>query len=287
MGLPIEEVPRAFEEPPADWALPDTAGDGVEDATDAIRAAIATGAHTIYFPGHAYRTSGTIRVPCSVRRMRFQFTSFEGSPGNPRFLIEGPCDEPLTVQDGDMGPGTAFAHEGPRVLSMHHIESMAFAYRSTAGAAGTTLFMTMVTGIKSRTPFMDQRVFFRAFNGESREGLLVCSNADCWVLGFKSEKWATVFEMNDGARLEVLGGIMNQYGQGTAPDSADWPSAIINDRAEISVVAATNGPNQDVGFDVLVDDIQPERTRRFRWDGPFPARVGRQHQAIIPLYVSY
>ena len=107
------------------------------------------------------------------------------------------------------------------------------------------------------------------------------------MLGFKSEKSATVFDARNGCHLEVLGGIFNQYSQ----ESSDvWPgtTAIVGRGSTLSIVAATNGPDRaNEGFETLVQDTQRGQTRRIRWDSPlFPSREGRRHQSIIPLYIS-
>jgi hypothetical protein len=153
--------------------------------------------------------------------------------------------------------------------------------------AGPTLFGNVLGNIKVAQPFHDQRVFLRNSNGESIDGQYLCDNANVWMMSFKTEKSAPVLQARNKCRVEVLGGIINQYSQET---SDVWPGtvAIINENASISVVAATNGPNANEGFETLIRDTQGTVTRNLRWDDPlFPRRVGRAHQEIIPLYVSY
>ena len=102
-----------------------------------------------------------------------------------------------------------------------------------------------------------------------------------WVLGYKVEGPATNFEAVDGARLEVLGGVANQFGW---HDRQQWPMLRI-DQARAAYVGCTNGPSASVGFETLVEEVTEQGTRRFPRDG-FPRRPGRHGQYTVPLYVT-
>ncbi len=279
-------MPRVAWEPDlAQWERPRTPGDGAANASPAVQAAMRSGVSTVYFPGHEYRIDDPVTIPCGVRNVQFLFTTISGG-ARVKFRVEGPCEEPLLVQDMTNDRGIAFDHVGPRTLIVQRLNTQAFPYRNSVIGAEPTLFANMITGVKAAQPFHDQRAFLRAINGESHEGMLVCDDAAVWILGFKSEKSATVFRVINGGQLEVLGGIINQYAQG----ETDWTGtvAIVNEGSDVSIVAATNGPNDVMeGFEFLVRDTQGATTQNLRWNATvFPARVGRAHQAIIPLYVS-
>jgi hypothetical protein len=287
LNLAIPETPRFGEQDLDRWVAPAVAGDGTQDAAPALQAAMDSGQPTVYLPGYEYRLDSSVTIPCSVKEFRMLYATISGDAWV-KFRVEGPCADPLRASDGTMNNGIGFDHVGMRTLVLDRINTTAFQYRNSVAGDGPTVFLNMPTGIKANQPFHDQTVYLRAMNGESLAGQLVCDNADCVVLGFKSEKSATVFEVRNGGRLEVLGGLINQY---TQEPTSVWPGtvAVVNDNASISLVAATNGPSSpDEGFEYLVEDRQGATTRQLRWDsGLFPPREGRIHQSIIPLYVSY
>lgn len=281
LNLAVQELPVVpWEADLSQWVAPATPGDGVADATAAVQAAMSSGKSTVYFPGHGYRLTDAVTIPCSVRRIQFLFTTITGAAGV-KFRVAAGCPTPLLAQDVTVDGGIVFDHAGPRTLSLYRTNSRAFIYRNSVVGSGPTLFGNVIGNIKVDQPFHDQKVFLRNSNGESPDGQYLCDNADVWVMSFKTEKSAPGFQARNGCKLEVLGGIFNQYSQ----ESADvWPGkvAIINQGASISIVAATNGPDNTEGFPTLVRDTRSGVTKTFAWNDPgFPARVGRTHQAII------
>jgi hypothetical protein len=285
LDLPIDEVPRHAWRELSQWVKPATPGDGVADASPAIRAAMPSGKSTVYFPGHEYRMASTVDIPCSVERVNFLFATVTGG-ANTKCRVLGGCTNPLRVQDVEVQGGVAFDHVGPRPLVLQRVFSQGFTYRNSS--AGTpTLYASAVGSFKVANPLHDMRAFLRSVDGESYAGHWQVERASVSILGFKSEKSATAFIVKPGGKLEVLGGVINQY---TQEGSGVWPGtvAIRNENGDLSMVAATNGPSRNEGFETLVRDTQGATTRSIRWDSPVvPDRVGRQHQEIIPLYVSY
>ena len=177
-ALRVEEVPPSpWEHDLSQWTRPEQRGNGVGDASPAVQAALNAGTSTVYFPGYEYRFESTVTIPCSVRNLQMLFTTISG-PASPKFRVEGPCPDPLTVQDGTTSGGIGFDHVGDRTLVLSRITTRAFLYRNSVAGGEATLFANMVTGIKARQPFHDQRVFLRVFNGESLEGQVLCDNAD-------------------------------------------------------------------------------------------------------------
>ncbi len=281
LDLPVEEVPVRAWDPVTSWVKPNTPGDGVADATAAIRAAMSSGKPTVYFPGYEYRTTAPIDIPCSVKQVQFMFTEISNS--GVKFRVLGGCSDPLFVRDGTM-QGIAFDHVGNRPLVMHRIHGSGGAYRNSVTTGTPVLFGNMINKVES---FHDMRAYLRVTNSESPQGQWTIDNATVWMLGFKSEKTALVFDVFNGGTLEVLGGIINQYSQ--EPASA-WAGslAIRNSNGRMSIVACTNGPDKPEGFETLIRDTRSGVTKSFAWNSPLlPLRAGRQHQTIIPLYVSY
>jgi hypothetical protein len=288
LALPIPEVPSIpWEQDLGKWVAPAVAGDGSKNASPALQAAMDSGKPVVYLPGYEYQLDSPVTIPCSVREVQLLYTTISGKAGV-KFRVAGPCAKPLRVRDGTVSGGICFDHVGMRTLVLDRINTQAFPYRNSVSGGKPTVFMNTPTGVKSQHPFRNQYAYLRSMDGESVNGQLVCENADCVVLGFKSEKAAVAFEVRDGGRLEVLGGILNQY---TQEPVTVWPGSVatVNKRSSMSLVAATNGPNSPVaGFDILVRDTQGSTTRNLKWNsGLFPPRQGRQHQSIIPLYVSY
>jgi hypothetical protein len=200
-----------------------------------------------------------------------------------KFRVLGGCTDPLFVRDGAFD-GTAFVNVGNRPLVMLRIHASGYAYRNDVTTNAPLVFGNMVSKLETHH---DQRGYFRAIDSESPVAQWRVESGSMWVMGFKSEKASLVFDVTANGTLEVLGGIMNQYSQ---ESSSTWLDslAIRNAGGKISVVACTNGPNKDEGFETLVRDTQGGVTKNFAWNAPvFPIRVGRMHQSFIPLYVSY
>lgn len=309
LDLPIEEPPATVwnPDPVTEWVKPAyTLADANNsvDATAVIQTAMNSGKPTVYFPAHNYEINGTVTIPCSVRRVEGLFTRFTGT-GSPKFRVAQNCTTPLFFQDAsfDMfgNGGLAFEHAGLRTLVLSMIQTRAFLYETNLtvapGGPVPKLFGYMVGNIKAQRPFKNVQAWLRMGSGESPAGTYVVdgANAKVWVMGFKTEKAQPAFKVQNGGTLEVLGGIINQYMQGgsTAPwdDPANIAIHIVGASSKLSFVACTNGPSAGPTGDgfrqVIVDDALPT-TATWLWNSPaLPVRNGRDHQEIIPLYVSY
>ena len=256
------------------------------DDTDAIQAAVNSHKSTLYFPESEYVINGTVEIPAGIRRVDFMFCHLsrtERSAG-PMFRIAEDSDQPVIFQDLAGWNGFLVEHAAPRTLVCSHVAGTGRFYRNTNKEPGVRLFLNNCNGFgKPAGPVTNQKVWCRFINTEfPGRANFICDNSLMWVFGYKVEKLHINFEARNGSRLEVLGGVANQFG---GPQSSSAP-ILLNDNSHVSFVGCTNGPSTDVGFSNIVREITGGQTRSLTWD-EFPKRVGRRHQVVIPLYVSY
>jgi hypothetical protein len=96
----------------------------------------------------------------------------------------------------------------------------------------------------------------------------------------------TNFEVINGGRLEVLGGICNEHGHDFSPEIP----ALRNRDSSLCFVGCSNGPQ---GFDIVVEETIGGRTKRLMIkDCPLrnPGKkieTGWANDFTIPMYVSY
>ena len=123
----------------------------------------------------------------------------------------------------------------------------------------------------------------RCINTEWKAGPNFYANgSDLWVFGYKVEGPRTNFVALRGGRLEVLGGVTNQYAiRGPTPDPV-----VLNDHAHVCYVGCTNGPDADVGFTTIIEERRGQRTYKLNWQD-LPPRQGRRHQVVVPMYAGY
>jgi hypothetical protein len=305
LSLPVAEPPHSA------WGLPDstqwvmpvyslTEADNAVDATARIQAAVNSGKPVVYFPAHAYQVNGTVLVPCSVKRLEGLFTEWVGS-GNPKLKVAANCPEPLVVTDFSInmnggGGGTFVSQASLRTLVLSHIHSQSFVYdNEVLPSTGTpTLFAYMVGNLKAGKPFRNVRAYLRMASGESPQGTYLVDGptTQVWLMGFKTEKAQASFRVQGGATLEVLGGILNQYSQEAVSSWSDADAialSIDGASSRVSFVACTNGPSASAsgdGFRTLIKDSTLSTVATWSWTD-LPVREGRDHQEVIPLYVSY
>jgi len=107
-----------------------------------------------------------------------------------------------------------------------------------------------------------------------------------WVFGYKVEGRMTNFEVINGGRLEVLGGICNEHGRGFSPEIP----VLRNVDSSLCFVGLSNGPNK---FDLVVEEtMNGNRKKLMMKDCPSrnPAggiREGWANDFTIPMYSSY
>jgi len=288
LDLDIEDSPLVPYEPdPERWASPDdfgAVGDGKTDDTDAVQAAVDSGASTIYFPKRIYRINGTVRIPEQVERLNFLYARLVGrNRKSPMFTLSGKGGSPLVLEDlRCRGLPWFFEHATPRDVVMRHVGVQGIVYRNTNQQKGVRLFLENVNGLgRVKDQFGNQqKVWARFINTEYKKGPnFDATDCDMWVFGYKYEGGEVNFWVDDGGRLEIVGGIANQFGSKHHP--SDVPVIHIED-GEASVSLVTNGPSvSHQGYEVLVEDFGGESPTILRMeDAPF--RKFSDH--FLPLY---
>ena len=108
INIPVEETPEIPWETPEKWVSVNSfgaVGDGVHDDTDAIRAAMNSGASTVYFDAGKYLIDGVIEIPETVNRVNFMFCdlisgkNIASSKRTGVFKVVGESETPLVIED--------------------------------------------------------------------------------------------------------------------------------------------------------------------------------------------
>ncbi len=281
LNLPIENTPMVeWETDLANWAsvtqFGGTPGDDIDD-TEAIQKALSSGKPVVWFPAGRYLVSGSVTVPATVRRINFMYSEMdaraplENQEDAPVFIVE-PGGTPLLMED--MRSGAAFGgkhvlvgHNSTRtlVLSDLHMQRGQI-YRNRV--AGGRVFVENCSNrtdrdgrlLRNAFHFVGQKVWIRYANPEySGAGEVIADASDLWLAGYKTESWPTDFIAINGARVEVMGGVTNHYGDGVWPGE---PPVYVDIDSQISVSFVTSGPDLEAkNPEVLIQESRRGDTR--------------------------
>ena len=272
MNLPIEDNPEYWSSDLNDWADVDDYP-SVQDAFD-------SGKPIIVFSNREYTFDNTINVPASVRRVVGLYTSINTQANG--FMISEDSGTPVIFDDLGVMGGTAIVQACSRTIVLNNIGSQNNLYRSETSSG--KLFINACNGLKYSGPLKNVTAFIRFVNTESTGTQFLVDNSNVVVLGYKTEKLYTSFEAINGSRLEILGGLPNQYA--TTHGDPSNPIIVI-DNSEASIVLASNGPNENnAGYENIIRDTQGETTKTWV-KADFPAREGRLSDVVVPLYVNH
>jgi len=214
------QPPAAWQPPLERWANVVTYGakpDSGEDATEAIRAAMASGAEAVYFPSGRYLIRDAIEIPAKVRRIAGMLSSISTKNRLPSFARNGgmfrvtTAGQPLTIDrlgfdNTGQGPQVAIEHSGERDLVLRDLLTFAVAGVDRK-VSGGRLFIENTTG---GSIGMSGRagVWVRQLNTEGPNVRIRNLGSPLSILGLKSEQNATMVENESGAQTEVLGGLL-------------------------------------------------------------------------------
>ncbi|MDA3963360.1 MAG: glycosyl hydrolase family 28-related protein [Planctomycetota bacterium] len=224
--LPVAEHPAMSYDATADWVSVAAFGaleDGTTDCSDAIQAAIDSGARTIYFPktlGGSYRIDKTVHLRGKLRHIVGMRSLVAIDPdvmaGEPTFVFDGDqasvTIEHLHVIVPDKSkrhtPRWAFKHAAAGDFVIQHTLSGGY----TNGPKSGRMFVMDTCG----APFQfshPQEYYGRSINtegiggGDRNELAQVNFNGGTgWILGAKTEGGFTFLSARDKATVEVLGG---------------------------------------------------------------------------------
>ena len=225
LKLPIEQPPQPYLEPIENWTIPD--GSQADD-TQAIQAAMDSGAKTIFFPGDiTYNISQTIRVPSTVRRIIGQQKSIVGTEvftNKPMFELIGQTDKSIAIENLHI---SAWPHS----VVAYEVDSNRPVYVKYSASAGIKSTITTTNNWSGKV-YIDEwggnlringtgSVWIRQWNpennpfkpGESNPEMTygINNGAKLWVLGTKTEAPAIHVLTKNGGKTELLGGFFRDH----------------------------------------------------------------------------
>lgn len=314
INLPVEETPETEWEAPEKWVSVNSfgaKGDGVTDDTEAIRAAMNSGASTVYFDSGKYLIDDVIEIPATVNRVNFMFCdlasgkNIAGMSKTGVFKVVGESDTPLVIEDIlafelFYGYSTFIEHASKRTLILSDLQTQALSlyFNSVSGGkvfienVGNTLGGVPGAGVRTEPlPFEDkfpysrevpsfefngQKVYARHLNPERSLHETVNNGGTLWVHGCKSEEDGIAFETHNGGSTEVVGFIS------AVNIDKDYP-LILNDNSNTSVFGTTFCMTVTQRRPIFVKEIQNGEERIIR-DTDLPFHYINNH--FIPLYVG-
>jgi hypothetical protein len=265
LDLPVAESPEMqYPRNEAEWAV---IGDG-GDITDDLRRAISRGAAHIFVQGGTI--TATINVPSTVKRIMGLgvVTIAQKTGADPAFRIEEEADEPfmleLVYQDYGSTSRFALEHGCGRTVVFRHGSG---GYRSTGSAAGAHIFMESVVGYPIHFTGVDAWV--RDLNTEQGgpdHVNVLNDGATLWILGHKTEDWATKIATVNEGRTELLLGAFRQNWDASdfehsGIDPGDPPPLFVIDNAQASLSFATWASGGPPAYRVLVRETRDGETR--------------------------
>ncbi len=281
LNLPIEDYPIVpWITDLSQWANVDTYPGST--TAQKVQNAMISGKKVIYFPGNEYTINATITIPSTVEQVVGLHSRIRGASTVFEVSAISASPHPLVLNSLNFDSGK-IVHSAARNLLLEGTQSSDSVYDSNLTATGTKVFANNTHGF-SRYPNTTNNIsaWIRWNNNEKAADWQFTSDpgSTIVVLGFKSEKLYSVFQVLGGSKLEVLGGVLNR------PYSAGGISprvAIFNDNSQVSMTFATNG-GEEV-WNPLIRDTQGATTNTWQMN-QFPNR-GWGSQLVVPLYVSY
>lgn len=204
LDLPAPDYPELPWFAPEQWACPEDygakAGDNNDD-TEAVQAAFNSGKPMIYFPSQKYKTSKSIRVPASVKRVNGLFNSLSMT-----FIVNENAEDPVLFEDANHA---TLILQSARPTVAQFIDWLFCKNRQPEGAE---LFLSTVGGPDSDFNKNGGFIKFwaRAVNSEGKTLPLTLKNGDFWFLGFKTERGDIAVSANN-ARGEFIGGTLGVH----------------------------------------------------------------------------
>ncbi len=301
LNLPVEDEPAVlFPDTAEGWAdvddyLPDTeASQETPDYRQALQDALNSGKGFVLFGRQQkYYISGPVTVPPSVKVINGLHTIIQVNKDvlDPLFMVAENSPEPLTIENIQIN-GNCIAHKALRTICLRNLGTRGRnPYQNLNTEPGAKLFLTSATNMgKIDGSIHNQKVWARWVDTEASNFTdFPLQSSDVWVFGYKTEKFRTCFAATKGSRLEVLGGVTNQfhpkrylepYG-GISP----YPAFLVKD-SEASIFACTNGPSSPKleNYKVLLEvDKEGQSWTYEKLEAP--QRIGRRNQAFLPLAV--
>ncbi|MBO5232599.1 MAG: hypothetical protein J6B88_08260 [Clostridia bacterium] len=314
INLPIEKTPETEWENPEKWVSVNSfgaKGDGITDDTEAIRAAMNSGAATVYFDAGKYLIDGIIEIPETVNRVNFMFCdlisgkNIASSHKTGVFKVVGESETPLVIEDliafeQFYGFCTFIEHASKRTLILSDLQTQAISmyFNSVKGGkvfienVGNTMGGVPGAGVRTEPlPFEDkfpysrevpsfefngQTVFAWHLNPERSLHEMVNNGGKVWVHGCKTEEEGTAFETFESGSTEVTGFIA------AVGLNKEYP-LVLNDNSNVSFFGTTFCMNVNQRWPIMVKEIRNGEEKIIR-DTDMPFHYINNH--FLPLYVG-
>ena len=268
LGLYVEESPEyQYAQSSSEWAVASDAGE--------VQSAIDAGKTHVYIP-RDLKLEGDIYLRNNVKHIMFLGES-AAYTNNPTYILKDGNSEAVIIE---LSYGTSHVkHESPRTVVMRHC---AMSYQTEPGGYGGKVFSESNTC--KEINLTQVKGWFRDLNTErgGKTPTVTVDDASMWVLGQKTEDFATKLKVINGGFLELLGGTyrMNWDQEDfdrTGLDRNNPPPLFEIDNANASFAGFTSwGPN--IPFDPVIREKRGSTARNLARSG------GNGAQA---LYVGY
>ena len=285
MNLPIEEYPIV------PWISDFNQWANVNNytGTDAqkVQAAMNSGKAVIYFPNNSYNFGTTsVTIPATVQQIIGAGTFILGS--GEQFNVNAASSQLLLVSNLTLNSGR-WGQSAARNTLFESCSSRDNFYVSTLTSGGTKLYVNNATGFAHDPGSVNYTTSWVRWNDNEKPSdwqFTASTGSTMWMFGYKSEKTYSVFQVEPGARLEALGGVMSRQGTNASPDRV----GIYNNNGELSIVTATirNSTDATTLWVPMIQDVQtglPTLSLPMSYAGFVPR--GWAANIIVPLYASY
>lgn len=236
--------------PPADpaiateqWVSPTrfgATGDPSQDATDALRQAMASGAAVLYLPHGTYAIRDSIDIPATLRRIvgmnstikmvPARLPTFSRSSGMFRSATAGQSltIERLAFDNSNLGDQLAIELSGGRDTVIRDVVSAGVTLLDRKATGGRTFLEDVCCGRMLLAG--PQPVFARQFDTEGTGVRIANQGSPLSILGLKTEGVSTIVDNSAGAHTDIFGGLVYivRDGAGAVPafrNADSWLSA--------------------------------------------------------------
>ncbi len=240
----LAETPAPPKIAPAQWVSPlrfGATGDPDQDATEALRAAFASGAAVIYLPHGTYAISDAVEIPASVQRivgmnstirvLPKRQPTFQRTAGMVRITSSGAplIIERLAFDNTNQGDQLAVEQSGDRPLVLRDVVSAGTSLLDRKASGGPVFLEDVCCGkIAVAGP---KPVTARQFDTEGSGVRISNRGAPLSILGLKTEGVNVVLDNAEGSHSDIFGGLVYMVrdgADGTIPafhNTNSWLSA--------------------------------------------------------------
>ncbi|MDF5717179.1 MAG: DUF4347 domain-containing protein [Rhizonema sp. NSF051] len=250
LNLPIKETPEYYDSNMDNWGRFETPN-GYGD-TSQLQSLLNSGKSTIYFPFNKYFSydEKVVTVPASVKRIIGFSSVVNGEAGinggGIKFVVDGNSSDPLIIEQ--FGYGVKVEQDSSRPVAL---KDGSYQYTSSPGAGDLFLEDVNIEPLQIQP---NQNVWARQLNDEYGGTKILNNGGNLWILGLKTERTGTVIQSQNGAKTELLGGVILPSQQFSASDKL-IPAFVSND-------SSTSLVYRVLAYDPANNyDIQVEETR--------------------------